>query len=485
MALAQLQLFSTRRDRFGIAADYRTVFRAFGLTPDAAHKAGVTAGNLLRLYRDRVDGDFHWKGHSKRDALCRKVDGFGFPAEVYALVHRALTAADTFTGPWVHLINGKRTTRRNDSATTFTDRLHAADAAMPAVPAPQSAKTIATYVNHLLDPQTFSHGKTGVMARIPAAIAEVEGLRGTPAFDTEPKVDAALRTLYWMREHPVPLYVSCDFSPRLKADHYNQAMNLQSQVRRALYTDRDVELDLDKAHMAALVRIARDRGVEMPVTERALRASLAGVGPDGAPFDLWADLADRFDADVLTDAGARRKTAKTAYAVVYGSEENNTLFSMAERYAELTGDFHDFDPFRGVLDHPMMAEVLSVRDRLLALVEAEGGMADVEGRWIPTGSFDHKKRPERAVLSYVAASYEQALVAEAFKEASAEVEWAAAVPGRRPRFKVWLYQADGFTLRLASKQVPGPVVRRLQDAVARKAAELGLVTALTVQYGEV
>lgn len=87
----------------------------------------------------------------------------------------------------------------------------------------------------------------------------------------------------------------------------------------------------------------------------------------------------------------------------------------------------------------------------------------------------------RSVLAYVAASYEQMLVAELF-EATEEMEWAAEKESRQPRFRIWLYQADGVTIRVSSKHKLDTIIDRLQERFNRKAKELGLITRLEVDW---
>jgi hypothetical protein len=87
------------------------------------------------------------------------------------------------------------------------------------------------------------------------------------------------------------------------------------------------------------------------------------------------------------------------------------------------------------------------------------------------------------VLAYTNASFEQKLMFEPFRLAIEEREWAAQKNSRRPKFRIWLYQADGITVRFKSDS-PQRQIQRLQDAVAEKADELNIPTELEVDWPE-
>lgn len=464
-----------RLDDDGVPFPYELVYRAFGLSPEERRR-GVRSGDLLDLFGECVDPSFTYTAPRRprdgRAGRARVIANLGLPGDLEAMAWRVKHAPRLHRGRRVLLISGESAGRYERASATFRERMAAADDHTPRIDPPASARVIQAYLNHGLDQRFFSNRTWGVAARFDDAVGRVR--EGRAPFDTEAKRDAALRTLTWMREHPMPLYVPSDFSPRLKSDHYNQVMNLSSALRPVLYTERDVELDLDKAHMAALVVVARRLGIPTPVLSRCL---------EDAAVDLWDEFAATFDARALPDARARRKAAKVSYAAVFGSSPNSLLFEVLLEYHRAAGgDVGSFDAVRGLLDHGVMRELFEVRDRIMGHVLREGGLRDVDGRPLTLDQFEEKESPEaraRSLLAYVCASYEQALVAAAFEEATSEMEWAAAVPSRKPRFWVWLYQADGFTVRVGSKTSVETIVARLQRAVERRAADLGMPTRLS------
>ena len=80
-------------------------------------------------------------------------------------------------------------------------------------------------------------------------------------------------------------------------------------------------------------------------------------------------------------------------------------------------------------------------------------------------------------MAYVNASYEQELMAALFEEARDERE-----RDGQTRFEVWLYQADGVTIRIDRRYSHANQIERLQKAVASRAEELGVPTELEVDY---
>ena len=80
-------------------------------------------------------------------------------------------------------------------------------------------------------------------------------------------------------------------------------------------------------------------------------------------------------------------------------------------------------------------------------------------------------------MAYVNASYEQELMAALFDEAQAERD-----RDGETRFKVWLYQADGVTVRIDRRYSHSAQIERLQKTVASRAEELGVPTELEVDW---
>lgn len=475
-ALLQYNLFAWRRDetwsgegrQVGILLPHELVFASFGFAPSTAYNQGLNSKMLLQLYRREVDPAFQWTGWNGKNGKARVIKAHGIPREILDAAEKMLLGLEE-RKDWRYLIDGRSASTRRIGAKLNKDRREAIREATPKIPPPSASKFIRRYLNSS-SPQHFRHGGYGVFrpTNIESAVAEA-----TSSIQDSRRRWQELRKLVSIYSFPQPLHLHCDFSPRLKPDHFNQAMNLASDVRRSLYTDRDIELDLAKAHLSALVPVAKREGMESSVLHRHLRASAEGE-------DLWETLAASFSSEHAWNAQAARSAAKKTYALAYGASDGALLHEMSTCYGDATGDHRRHDAFSPVLECDLVKEVRRLRDDLKGLINARGGLTDVEGRFIELSHWDDAKAPGkrwRGVLSYVNASYEQALMKAAFDVAQKERD-----RSQRARFRIWLYQADGFTLRVASKASPQRQVERLQRAVAEKAEALGVPTTLEVGW---
>lgn len=476
-AIFQLNLMSFRRDEdYSYSADctnipiyHKRVFGSFGLLPQVAWNRGLNAGMLLELYRREVDSLFDYTGW--HEGKSRVIKNHGIPGDIIHKTKEVMLSPEEY-GDWSVLIDGRKANSRDWSAPMRRERAEKVKDQNPAIAPPVAAERIQKYLNG--QPQTtFSHGGHGYFReeKIDDALQKVAG-----TVSEEERRDQELRKLFWIRRFPQPLYAFCDRFPRLKADYHNQAMNLPSEILRSMYTDRDYELDLSKAHLASYVPVAKRENLQVPVLEEWLQANLEGE------IDLWTELAASIDTGIFSDERARRKAIKRSYAAVYGSSRHNLLHQIYLEYGKLTGHYpsEGHDPLRPLLDHELMGELLSTRDKLELIIKRQGGLRDADGRPIPLSAWDEVKSEEnrwRGVMAYVNASYEQKLMAAAFDEARKEAN-----RDPRPRFKIWLYQSDGFTCRMSSKASHSEQINRLQDAVADKAKELGVPTELEVDY---
>lgn len=474
-AMVQYLLFS---DNFndakldGLVLPWQQVPRFYGEAPATLErKRDYSTADLLRWYSREVDGGLKIAPPDYKKGLSRVVTNTGIPDEIWNVKKEAQLDPFAFDA-WTYWINGKSADRDQNTLAMRTERESKIAQQEPAVDPPRALEEIQKYLNDLPS-RIFSHGGYGLKSRIQNAIDEAKQME----FESEDAEDTALRQLYHMRHYPKPLYKVCDRFPRLKSDGYNELMNLTSDLRPSLYTDRDFELDLAKAHLSSYVPIAEEIGLDVPVLRGYLSESLNGQ-------DLWRDLARCFDASAMPDEKARRSAAKTLYSLVYGSQINNSRYRIIKAYARMTGQWVDGDAVDDVFKHEFIDEILNVRGKIADHIRKHGGLSDAFGRFIPVDKWDGAKKDEdrwRGVLSYVNASYELALIWECVKLAIEEKEWAEEKSDRQPRFRIWLLQGDGFTLKIDRRRKPDPIISDLKSAVADKARELGMATALEVE----
>ena len=479
-AILQFNLVSHARDNtwhkkgdcVGIPIPCTKIAAAFGMAAQTVWDRSLNTGMLLELYRRHVDPDFRWSGWHGGKGKARVIKSHSIPDDIITATKELMLSPEDHDD-WTYLINGKSANSRRWTSQLREERRERIEEHEPIIPPPDSARRIQAYLNGLSQ-TTFGHGGYGIFS--PDVLDK--GIWEASTLDEERRRDQELRKLYWMRKFPQPLYLPCDRSPRQKCDHHNQAMNLPSHILRSMYHERDYELDQSKAHLASYVPVAKREGLDVPVLEDYLSANMNGE------IDLWTELADSFDARAMSSDKARRKAVKRAYSAVYGSARQNVLYRIYKEYGRITGEYLDnFDPIEPLLSHPLMEELFATRDKLEVIIDGRRGLEDADGCLIPLSAWDKTKDKAnrwRGVMSYVNASYEQKLMGELFEEAQATKD-----RDSYTEFTVWLYQADGVTVRMDRRvRSHHGVIERLQSAVAEKAEELGVPTELEVDWPE-
>ena len=224
-------------------------------------------------------------------------------------------------------------------------------------------------------------------------------------------------------------------------------------------------------------------GIDTPELGRHLQAELEDDTDLLAGGDLWMELARACDTSILTNIEALRGAVKRLYSVPYGMKFSQVQHEILLDYAAYGGTYPgSHEPLAGLHSHPLIAELLETRETLREIIGEEHGLYDATGRFIPLSAWNETKDREdrwRGLMSYINASYETEIIGAAFEEAIKEKERDA-----RTRFKIWLYQGDGFTIRVSSKASAQAQVRTLKQAVADKAEELGVPTELEVDWPE-
>jgi hypothetical protein len=483
MAIFQKNLLDYHRDDdwtgegdcTGMKIGHEFVFAAFGMAPQVGWNRGLSAAVLLEIYRRKVDKDFRHSGFSHENNKARIITAHGIPTDIITGAKRAMLGPNSEES-WTYLINGMDAGDRNFKGARRKERREKIKDQDPVIEPLESARRIQEYLNGLPQ-QYFGHGSHGNLRREQL----VKAAEGAAEFSQERRRDQANRKLIQMRTHPQPLYKYCDRFPRQKADPYNQAMNLPAKLRRPMYTGRDYELDLSKAHFGSYVPVAKREGLEVPILEEFLEADLKGDEALLTRGDLWCDIASHLEVE--GPMKPKRSTSKRAYSLVYGKDEGGLPYQLLKEWGRATGEWFDTtERFEAIYEHPLMEELLETRDKLEAIITSRGGLHDANGRFIPLSAWDETKKKEnrwRGLMSYVNASFEQELMLPIFGAAQAERE-----RDEQTRYEVWLYQGDGVTVRIDRRYAHEPQIARLQEAVADRANELGVPTKLEVDWPE-
>ncbi len=486
MSIHQLILTSTKRDDnaatertcAGMPAACELICGAFGYKPQRAWDVGLNAGIFLELYQSRVDSDLTWSGWHGEKGRARVILNHSTPHEIMNS-YLEFTMSPRSETDRTFLVSGKKANTRDALRPERKKRERTVNTNEPRVDPPETTLKMKEYLNNIPS-NIFTNGRYGIFGG-DAFEKLAEKAREIP---DEERRRLELRKIYQMRAFPKPLYAGCDRSPRLRADRYNQLMNLKTKLRKSLYDPtKDRELDLSKAHLASYVPTVRQEGIATPELDRCLQGNLEDDTDLLEQGDLWLDIATTLDTTIFTDLQALRDAVKRLYSIVYGMERGRMLHEIASEYDDATGFYPEtHEPLEPLLSHPLVAELLETREKLREITNEKGGLHDANGNFIPLSAWNKTKAREdrwRGVMAYVNASYETEIVGAAFEEAIKEKERDA-----RTRFKIWLYQADGFTIRVSSKASVDAQVKRLKQVVADKAEELGVPTKLEVDWPE-
>lgn len=483
MSISQLILTSTKRD--DNAATERTcagmpicegiLAAAVGYTPQALRDRGLNTGIVLELHQSRVDSDLIWSGWNHKQNRARVVLNHSIP---HSIMHNYLefTMSPAEETDRTFLISGDAANSRDALRPERDKRERIVNSYEPRIDPPDTTLMMKDYLNNL--------------SKRPVFTAQY-GLFGGGGFETmietakevpdEQRRRQELRNLYYMQAFPKPLYVECDWSPRLRAEKMNQFMNVKTEIRKSVYQEsKHRELDLSKAHLACYIPTVREHGIDTPILDKYLEADLNDNDELLAQGDLWMDLAHACDTAAFDTMEALRNAVKRLYSVPYGMARAKVLHMIAKDYDDYTGHYPDHEPLQPLLSHPLVAELLRTRETLREIIEDEHGLYDATGRFIPLSKWNGEKKKEnrwRGLMSYINATYETEIIGAPFEEAIAEKERDA-----RTKFKIVLLQGDGFSIQVSSKASIDAQVKRLKNAVAERAEELGVPTKLTVDW---
>ncbi|HEU4326501.1 MAG TPA: hypothetical protein VFS21_25390 [Roseiflexaceae bacterium] len=260
--------------------------------------------------------------------------------------------------------------------------------------------------------------------------------------------EAQSRALSCIRSQPVPFVRPSARSARLSPVGASWAA-LKREVYRELTVGWD-KLDLRAAQLAIVARL-------WGVAE--LETFLAAGG------NVWVRLL----GDLGLQPTAKAALKEAVYKLVFGARKRTDSADPKERAKTIVLPL-DAAFGRGFGDrflaHPLIAPLVSARARCREEVTAAGGLTDCFGRWLAVS----EDQSWRSVLAQEAQAAEQLLMAEVFKVASETEDFFVAV-----------YKYDGVAICWRNRKYRARWLGRLQEAVAAKAAELGIHTALDVE----
>lgn len=256
---------------------------------------------------------------------------------------------------------------------------------------------------------------------------------------------ANLRTLHTLRQNGLdPAYKAVERSPRIYTSGISTA-HLSSNVR-AVQLATSLHFDLAAAQLAIIARLWN-----LPMIEDVLQKTLRAGG------SVWSPLL------ALTGLKAEDKGLfkRLIYATAYGMGR----FRLRSEAAEWFG----LERARGVLNSPLMVELMRGREERLRRLKAEGGIEDAFGQRVSL--LERAKRkwkaPENSLMAHEAQSYELLLMQPALEIAKQAKDF---------RIVLWLH--DGFYAAVTKADRESRVARQVREQVDDQAKRLGLATRL-------
>ncbi len=273
----------------------------------------------------------------------------------------------------------------------------------------------------------------------------------------------ALKALDRIADEPIQRYGFTPYSARIFGTNPGVA-TVATPVRRALLPDC-YEVDLAGSQLAVAA-------VELgcPTLYDFLDA--------GKSF--WAEIVEHIG--VPFDAASKAAVKRGTYGLVYGAGDARIVSDVRDEYAALTGAQMDAGQAARFLTHPLVREVLEVRDAELERIRERGYVVDVFGRRLVQGQMEYGDGIKRTVSGADAARSLLAQKAQARELWLLEplIELAEREAERtRPKWRVLCWQHDGCSIRFDGRAELH--LGRLEEAVAERAERYGYPTRLEVK----
>ncbi len=249
--------------------------------------------------------------------------------------------------------------------------------------------------------------------------------------------------------------------------------------------DGFVEVDLATAHLAIAQKLFGGRELRSLLERGEIWSEL--LGWIGYPEDAKPVLKEAIYAVVYGSSGLRQQTLlvrdTSARArlkqdmdhiqmALERAKKNRGLIQAAQGakasiLAELTRDHPGaLVAHKTLTGHPAVSELVRERKKLEKTMCEEGGYAD------PFGVFHKQAKKISTTISAIASSYEKALLLPIYEAADKGTD-----------FEVFLDQHDGLTLYFKRRDRQRSIMKRLKEAVQKRADELGIITHLEVKNG--
>jgi hypothetical protein len=225
-------------------------------------------------------------------------------------------------------------------------------------------------------------------------------------------------------------------------------LGLKKQVRRAA-TRGWVECDLRNSQFAILAA-----KLNAPVAQALIASGKT----------LWREFYGYTHGIDAEPPGEVKSIFKEAiYSLCFGKSERNL-----KRFLKENG-------IGSLVKHPVMEEMLDLREQWLSQIERDGGAPDVWGAW---QAIDTEIDPATGKATRWAGSVAAAVIQSVELEIIAPIFDVARKHGDSDQFKIALFQHDGATISFHSTEKQPRAERKLKEAVENRAKALGVHTVL-------
>jgi hypothetical protein len=397
----------------------------------------------LQQFRDQVLPGLTWTEHTQFSPAsyrgkAREVLSLGFDAEMQAALRQECLSPseekiDLITGHPYHRKDRYRLTEQETAAyqqelTQYTLN--------------PTQKSILEYLHGISAGHLFLRKLTDNAGAIEQAI------QGLP----QELQTIRYRILKKVRENPSVYYLpsSEERTCRLSA-RGDCILGLKKAVRKAA-TKGWVECDLRSSQFAIL---AGKLGA--PISQAFIASGES----------IWREFyrhTHAVDADPPTEV---KKVFKEAiYSLCFGKGEGNLK------------QFLHQNEVGSLAKHPIMAELLTLRQKWFDQIDRDGGASDVWGQW---QALDNALDPATGKGKRWAGSVAAAVIQSVEMEIIAPIFEVAREHGRSDQFTICLFQHDGSTISFQSAEKKTRAQGKLKAAVEDRAKRLGVSTVLEFQ----
>lgn len=178
-------------------------------------------------------------------------------------------------------------------------------------------------------------------------------------------------------------------------------------------------------------------------------------------------------------ASLKEVVKSIVYSIVYGRQKNNLEKACREELGKAGLTYvNPVELAEAIGGLDIVEELLDKREHAYAELRRQGSYIDAFGFEVPV-DYENAPSKRKAIMT----AYSNKFTSIEFKLLEPVVDLLLfELTKTKPQFYAVLWQHDGFTLRVTQQSRAELHIRRLQEAVAKRAKEMGIHTSLEVQW---